>query len=43
MENNITIKELPIEWIHKEGSKLNIIYDIPKMLIDIIKIKLKQK
>ena len=42
-ENNITIKELPIEWVHKEGSKLNIIYDIPKMMIDIIKIKLKQK
>ena len=42
-ENNINIRELPIEWIHKEGSKLNIIYDIPKMMIDIIKIKLDQK
>ena len=42
-KNNITIKELPIEWVHKEGSKLNIIYDIPKMIIDIIKIKLDQK
>ena len=42
-ENNVAIKELPIEWIHKKGSKLNIIYDIPKMMIDIIKIKLSQK
>jgi dolichyl-phosphate beta-glucosyltransferase len=42
-KNNIAIKELPIEWVHKKGSKLNIIYDIPKMMIDIIKIKLSQK
>ena len=42
-KNNINIKELPIEWVHKEGSKLNIIYDIPKMMIDIIKIKLNQR
>jgi len=40
---NIAIKELPIEWVHKKGSKLNIIYDIPKMMIDIIKIKINQK
>ena len=24
-KNNIAIKELPIEWVHKKGSKLNII------------------
>ena len=41
-KNKINIRELPIEWVHKEGSKLSIIYDIPKMMIDIIKIKLNQ-
>lgn len=39
-KKNISIKELPLMWNHKEGSRLNIILDTPKMFFDIIKIKL---
>ena len=35
---NITIKELPVYWTHKNDSKLNIFYDPLKMLIGIFKI-----
>jgi dolichyl-phosphate beta-glucosyltransferase len=41
-KKNIEIKELPVIWKHKPGSKLNIFYDIPIMLLDIFKIKLKK-
>jgi dolichyl-phosphate beta-glucosyltransferase len=37
-KNNITIKELPVHWTHKNDSKLNIFYDPLKMLIGIFKI-----
>ena len=37
-KNNITIKELPVYWTHKNDSKLNIFYDPLKMLIGIFKI-----
>ena len=40
-KKNIKIIELPVNWIHKTGSKLNIFYDMPIMFLDILKIKLK--
>ena len=41
-EKKIKIKELPTNWVHKTGSKLNIFYDMPLMFIDILKIKFKR-
>ena len=41
-EKKIEIKELPTTWVHKNGSKLNIFYDMPLMFFDILKIKLKR-
>ncbi len=40
-KKNIKILELPVNWKHKEGSKLNIFYDMPIMFLDILKIRLK--
>ena len=36
-----TIKELPVNWVHMEGSKINIIEDSFKMFLDLLKIKLR--
>ena len=41
--NNILIKELPLRWDHRDGSKLNIFLDTPRMFIDILTIKMKGK
>jgi len=38
-KNKIEIKELPVKWNHREGSKVNIIIDGIKILLDVIKIK----
>ena len=38
---NIKIKELPLKWVHKSGGKLSIFKDIPKMIYDLIKIKIR--
>ena len=38
---NIVIKELPLKWSHKEGSKLSLLWDVPRMFIDIILIRLR--
>ena len=40
-KKKIKIKELPTNWVHKTGSKLNIFYDMPLMFFDILKIKFK--
>lgn len=40
MKKKIKIVELPLKWTHMPGSKLNLFLDIPKMLIEIIKIKI---
>ena len=40
-KNNIHIYELPLKWIHKKDSKLSLIKDMPIMLYDILKIKLR--
>ena len=40
-KKNIKIKELPVNWVHKSGSKLNIFYDMPLMFYDLLKIKFK--
>ena len=37
---NFKIKELPVKWIHKKGSKVFLIKDSINMLISIIEIKL---
>jgi glycosyltransferase involved in cell wall biosynthesis len=37
-DKNIEIKELPVNWTHMPGSKLNIFIDPIKMLIDLFKI-----
>ena len=36
-----TIKELPVNWIHMEGSKINIFKDSFKMFLDLFKLKLR--
>ena len=41
--NNILIKELPLRWNHRDGSKLNIFLDTPRMFIDILTIKMRGK
>ena len=38
---NINIKELPINWTHKTGSKINVVLDSINMIYEIIKIKLR--
>ena len=38
---NIKIKELPVKWLHKSGSKLNIFYDSIKMFLNIFLLKIK--
>ena len=38
---NINIKELPVKWKHKNGSKVNVITDSIKFLVGIIKLKIK--
>ena len=41
--NNIKVIELPIKWIHKEGSKVNILKDSILMFFSLIKLKIKYK
>ena len=40
-ENLITIIELPIKWIHRDKSRLNIFYDGLTMIIKLLFIKLR--
>jgi dolichyl-phosphate beta-glucosyltransferase len=40
-KNKVEIIELPLKWVHKTGSKLNIFKDIPRMFLDILKIKIR--
>ena len=37
----ILIKELPVTWIHKEGSKVNILIDSLKVFLSIIMLKIR--
>jgi dolichyl-phosphate beta-glucosyltransferase len=37
----ILIKELPVTWIHKEGSKVNILIDSIKVFLSIIMLKIR--
>ena len=39
--NNIAIKELPVSWTHKSGSKVNIIVDSIKVLFSIIILRIR--
>ena len=40
-KKNIYIEELPLEWINIKDGKLSLIKDMPIMLYDIFKIKLR--
>ena len=40
-KKNFNIKELPVKWTHKKGSKLNIFYDPFKMFLSIILLRVK--
>ena len=40
---NIEIVELPIEWVHKEGSKLNLFTDPIKMILDLLILRFRKK
>ena len=40
-KSKIKIIELPLKWVHQDGSKLSLLYDMPKMIYDIIVIRLK--
>ena len=40
---NLSITELPVKWIHKSNSKLNIFIDPVKMFIGILLLKYKWK
>lgn len=40
-KHKIEIEELPLKWTHKTGSKLNFKKDVPRMILDIILIRLK--
>ena len=38
---NLKIKELPVKWVHKDNSQLNIFLDPVKMLLGIFTIKIR--
>lgn len=40
---NLQIYELPISWVHKSGSKINIISDSIKMFLGLIRLKINYK
>lgn len=40
-KNKVKVIELPLKWVHKHGSKLDIFKDIPRMFFDLLKIKIK--
>ena len=40
-KSKIKIIELPLKWVHQNGSKLNLLYDMPKMIYDIFIIRFK--
>jgi dolichyl-phosphate beta-glucosyltransferase len=42
-KNEYIVNELPVNWLHQEGSKINIIRDSVKMFFDLIKLKLRHK
>ena len=37
----IDITELPLKWVHRDGSKLSLFHDMPKMIYDILIIRFK--
>jgi len=42
-KNEYIVNELPVNWVHQEGSKINIVKDSIKMFFDLIKLKLRHK
>ena len=43
IKNKIKVKELPVKWEHKSGSKVNIIKDSFVMFLTLIRLKIKYK
>ena len=43
LEDKVKIKELPIIWTHKSNSKLNVLVDPFKMLVELIRIYFRSK
>ena len=41
IKKGILIKELPVIWVHKTGSKVNVLFDSILMFCNLIKLKLK--
>ncbi len=39
----LKIEEVPIRWSHQDGSKVSLMRDGPKMLLDLVKIRLRGK
>ena len=42
VKKKIEIKELPLKWTHRKGSKINLIKDPIRMIFDLIKIKINK-
>ena len=42
INKKVNIKELPLKWVHREGSKINLLKDPIKMIVDLIKIKINK-
>ena len=40
---NLPVYELPVNWIHKDGSKIHLIQDSIKMFVDLVKLKIDYK
>ena len=40
---NLQVYELPITWIHKDGSKINLIKDSIKMIAGLIRLKINYR
>ena len=42
-KNKFVVYELPVNWVHKDGSKINIIKDSFKMFFDLLRLRLRYK
>ena len=40
---NLQVYELPVNWVHKNGSKINLITDSIKMVLALMRLKINYK